>query len=510
MSHVTFLLAATWVQVAGAAWGVASLVLIIWLLFYLRRPEQKRRAVAEEINKMASGMEEERRAAQVLIQRERDARDRRRPQIDQLQMSSAVDPLTELQNYYALVTWLDSVTATIRKEEKIAILMMNIDDYHQIIDELGHSYGDELLIDVAHRLMQVMGEDDFLARTESDTFAMVSQNLADYSEYEEKVRKIQTVMNYPFQLAGREFVITLSMGICFAPQDGINTRVLLRNADLALQNAKRIGKNTYSYYTAELEELSTERMMQHAQLRTAISEHQLEVWFEPCVDPFDESLVGFGASVRWRHPDRGMVNFAEYRGLAEDTNLSVAIGDWLLRECCLQLRRWNDEGRDPVIAVPLFFKQLREESFIEKLDAVLEETGVQSGRLMFEIREDTFFENEERLRPVIPKIHERGIQLAMTYFGDRYGSLTMLRKVPVQFLRISNRIFAEETQANNVEFLKAVDAVTHALGIRIAVDRIEEPEDEAVLKDMGCHYARGLLYGESLPGDKVFFPEKNA
>ena len=324
------------------------------------------------------------------------------------------------------------------------------------------------------------------------------------------MRKIQTVMNYPFQLAGREFVITLSMGICFAPQDGINTRVLLRNADLALQNAKRIGKNTYSYYTAELEELSTERMMQHAQLRTAISEHQLEVWFEPCVDPFDESLVGFGASVRWRHPDRGMVNFAEYRGLAEDTNLSVAIGDWLLRECCLQLRRWNDEGRDPVIAVPLFFKQLREESFIEKLDAVLEETGVQSGRLMFEIREDTFFENEERLRPVIPKIHERGIQLAMTYFGDRYGSLTMLRKVPVQFLRISNRIFAEETQANNVEFLKAIDAVTHALGIRIAVDRIEEPEDEAVLKDMGCHYARGLLYGESLPGDKVFFPEKNA
>ena len=498
-------LAASWPFVATAVWGIVALVLIVVLGTALVRQERKRRQVAEEINKMAAGMEEERRAAQILIQRERDTRERMRSQMDQLQQSSSVDPLTELQNYYALSTWLDSVTATIRKEEKIAILSMNIDDFKQIIDELGHSYGDELLIDVAHRLMQVMGEDDFLARTEGDSFVMVTQNLGDYADFEEKIEKIQTVMNYPFQLAGRDFVITLSMGICFAPQDGINTRVLLRNADLAMQSAKRNGKNTYSYYTKELEERSTVRMLEHAQLRTAIAEKQLEVWYEPCVDPFDESLVGFGASLRWRHPENGVIDFSMYQNLAEATNLSVTIGDWMLRQCCLQMQQWVAQGRKLKLAIPVFFKQIREEDFIEKLDAVLAETGVPCESLVLEIREDTFFENHDRLKPVLDALRERGILLAMTTFGDRYGSLTMLRKAPVQFLRISNRLFVEETAARNTEFLKAIDVVARAMDIRVSVIRIEEPEDEEILKQMDCHFARGLLYGEPMPGDKVFF-----
>ncbi|MBR1757164.1 MAG: EAL domain-containing protein [Lachnospiraceae bacterium] len=483
--------------------GLVLLLIILFLVLVLVRAERRRRVRELEQAELLLGKDAEIQKLSTQVNRERDLKERVQQQLDLLQRSSVVDPLTELQNYYSLMNWIDGVTATIRKEEKIAILEMDIDDFKQINDELGHAYGDELLIDVAHRLMQILGEDDFLSRSEGDNFFLVTQNLADYSDFEEKIKKIQTVMNYPFHLAGREFVITLSMGICFAPQDGIKTRILLRNTDLALQSAKRNGKNTYRYYTAELEERSTRWMEQHAQLRTAIAEHEIVPWYDPCVDPFNETLVGFGVIIRWNHPGLGVVDFAEYEDLAESTNLSEIIGNEILREACLQLQNWNEEGYRYLLAVPLFFKQIREDDFIDRLDEILNESQIDPKQLVVEIREEVCFENFDRLFPTLQQIRERGIQVAMTEYGSKYGSLSILRQFPVQFLRLSYKLFQLEAEMENRDFLESVISVTSKLGVEVAADRIEEPEDEILLKKLNCHHARGLLYGEVLPAEKV-------
>lgn len=457
-----------------------------------------------ELDDQLEETEKKMRTLEEAYEKEREYREQLQAQSEQEKRAGTVDSLTNLPNYRAFTEWVDNVTATIRKEEKVAILHVDLDDFKKINDELGHAYGDELLIDVTHRLLQAVDENDVLARTEGDDFMMVTQNISDIDDYEEKVKKIQTVLSYPFLLAGREFVITASMGICFAPRDGINTRTLLRNADLAMQNAKKLGKNRYCYYSEELEEESTSSMEQQAKLRTAVADNELEVWYEPVTDPFDGSVQGFGAAVRWNNPEEGILDFTAYEELAENTNLSVQIGDWLLDTVCAQMSRWKKQGKLMPVSLPLYYKQMKEEGFIQKLEQKLEEYGISGEKLIYEVREETILPEAETISGILRELRERGIRICLCQYGEGYGSLNLLRQIPAHIVRLSHFLIREGLeQEEGAELLKAMTSVIRALRMELAAERIEDPEEEELLRQLNCHRARGLLYGELLPGDKI-------
>ena len=425
------------------------------------------------------------------------------------------DKLTNLSNQRAFTQWLDNVTATIRKEENIAILHADIDDFKLVNDDLGHAYGDELLIDVAHRLVQAVGEDDFLARTEGDDFMMITQNLENPADYEDKIKKIRTLMNYPFQLGGREISVSLSIGICFAPQDGRDTQTLMRNSDIAMRQAKKIGKNTYCYYDQRLEEESTSTMEKQAKLRSAIEQNELEVWYAPVISLYHEEeqavdgepgrVVGYEAKLFWNRPDQGMVDFTRYEAVADYSGLIVQIGASLLHSACHQWKLWAAEGHGALrIICKIYKRQIRDENFIPQMKATLEEFDMDPKRLILEIDEDLLLDEVDRTAAVIARLSQLGITVALNQFGAQYGALNYVKMLPVQMVKLSKSlVFAAMADDDSQRMLSGLMEVMKALHLSVIVDGVDEVEQEDVLKKLGIETVEGLLYGEPLPPEKI-------
>ncbi|WP_343209960.1 putative bifunctional diguanylate cyclase/phosphodiesterase [Anaerolentibacter hominis] len=491
--------------VVYVAAGLLAVLVILCIIVMSRYLGTKRNLLSyvEQVELLQDNLEEE--------QADRAEREEQYNQLlEKLELekkSANTDPLTELQNQRAFNELLDNVMATIRKEERVAILHLDLDGFKKVNDELGHAYGDELIIDVTHRLMQAVDEDDFLARTEGDDFMILTQNIADTGAYEEKLKKIQTVMNYPFLLAGREMNVTVSMGICFAPKDGRVTRTLLRNADLALQEAKRAGKNTYFYYSEELEERSTSYMEQQAKLRSALAEEQLELWYEPRVNIASGKLTGFEASIRWNHPEDGLVDFTGYAKLANLTGLSIPIGYWVLEQVCAQMEKWSKGGKKGFsVSINLFQRQLRDTEFAAKVKENLEKYHIDRGNLIFEIKEHNLVQAAEENIKVINDLSQLGIKIAWDCFGEEYVAIEYLKSLPIHIVDISgNLLFHALEQEESRKMLQGLMLVAEALDLSVVAVDIEEPAEEELLKELGCGTAQGLLYGEPLPAEKIVF-----
>ncbi|MGB4658848.1 MAG: diguanylate cyclase, partial [Mobilitalea sp.] len=229
------------------------------------------------------------------------------------------DFLTELPNRVAFTEMLDNIMLTIRNEETVAIMDIDIDNFKNINDSLGHSYGDELLIDVTYRLKQALDEDDYLARIGGDEFILLSQNLQDTVSFEDKIKKVKNVFSYPFVLSTKEYFVTVSIGIVFAPKDGKTSSALIKNADSAMYVAKADGKNTHAYFDYSFNQKLTEKIEMQSELRKAIEHEEFEMFYQAQMDLETKNVVGFEALIRWNHPTKGLVYPDEFISLAEET-----------------------------------------------------------------------------------------------------------------------------------------------------------------------------------------------
>ena len=234
--------------------------------------------------------------------------------------------------------------ANIQKEEVIAVMYIDLDNFKNINDVLGHSYGDELLIDVTDRMKQVLDQNDYFARFGGDEFMVLTQNIQSTELYEEKIRKIQKVFTYPFVLSMREFFVTTSIGVAFAPKDGKTTQMLVKNVDAAMYSAKAMGKNTYCYYDENINESLMAKIELQSELRNALHNEEFAVFYQAQIDLKCDKIVGFEALVRWIHKEKGLIAPGGFVQVAEETGLIVPIGRWVLFEACKQLKRWEEEG----------------------------------------------------------------------------------------------------------------------------------------------------------------------
>ncbi|MEG2441285.1 MAG: EAL domain-containing protein [Acetivibrio sp.] len=414
-----------------------------------------------------------------------------------------IDHITGLPNRLAFSEVLESVIKTLRKDEIFALMYIDIDNFKFINESLGHSYGDELLIDTTDRIKQVMDENDYLACFGGDEFVVISQNIEDINEYNEKIKKLQTVFSYPFILATKEIFLTVSIGVCLAPKDGKTAQTLLKNLDSALFAAKNNGKNTYCYYEETINKDLTEKLELQSQLRTAIENKEFVVFYQPQLDLKRNRIFGFEALVRWNHPTKGLVSPNDFIPIAEEAGLIIPIGNWVLEEACKQLKEWEDKGFcDISIAVNLSSKQFRDQNLKKKLCTVLNETGINPKNLELEITENIALDNMEFSVKTIEELKETGIRFALDDFGTGYSAMNYLKLLPVNNLKI-DKSFLDTLidDESDRAIVTAMITLAKALHIEVIAEGVESGGQETFLKGAACNRVQGFLYSEAIPGE---------
>jgi diguanylate cyclase (GGDEF)-like protein/PAS domain S-box-containing protein len=416
------------------------------------------------------------------------------------------DALTGLPNR---VLFRDRLEHAIRRADragsKLAVLFLDLDRFKHVNDSLGHTVGDDLLQDVAVRLRGFLRRDDTLARLGGDEFTILMEGLRQGKDAAVLAEKLIKSLCEPFQIKDYELMVGASIGISIYPQDAQTAEALLRNADAAMYRAKDSGRNTHRFYSRDMTTTALERVVLEAQLRHAIEQEQLQLFYQPEVDLVSGRLVGLEALVRWQHPGKGFVEPARFIQLAEDTGLIVPLGEWVLRAACIQGRKWLDANIDfGSIAVNVSASQVLRGTLANNIARILAETGFPPERLEIEINESFIMRQPNQSIGHFMAIRELGVQLAIDDFGTGHSSLAYLKQLPIDKLKI-DRSFVQDLpgDVNDAVIARAVIALGHSLQFRVIAEGVETAGQRDFLRTEGCDEAQGYLYSRPMDAEKV-------
>ncbi|HUB44008.1 MAG TPA: EAL domain-containing protein [Acetobacteraceae bacterium] len=411
------------------------------------------------------------------------------------------DPLTDLPNRVLFRERLELALTFARRGQMVTLLCIDLDAFKAVNDTLGHPVGDGLLQAVAQRLRHHVGDDDNIARLGSDEFAVIQTDMDKAADVVAFAAELIAVLKQQYVINGHRIIISSSIGIAFAPQDGTDADVLLRNADLALHRAKRDGRGCYRLFSAEMDaELQARRELE-TELRIALEAGQFEVFYQPVVDAIAGTISGFEALLRWRHPVKGLVSPAAFIPLAEEIDLIVPIGAWVLREACARAATWP-EGM--LVAVNLSAAQFRNSDIVAVAGAALRASGLPAERLELEITESIMLEDTDATLATLQELHVLGVHIAMDDFGTGYSSLSYLRRFPFDRIKIDQSFVREiDSQHDCGPIVRAVLGLSHELGIATTAEGIETREQLCVLSRAGCSAMQGYLFSRPVPGAEI-------
>lgn len=417
-----------------------------------------------------------------------------------LQAQSLHDPLTGLANRRCFIERLEeSLKETAHHGERLAVLFIDLDQFKQVNDSLGHGVGDELLVSVAARLSEHVRLIDMLARLGGDEFICLMEAVRDEDEVELLAREILGAFEYPFKLGDHELYLTASVGISLCPADGHSVLDLMRNADTAMYRAKMLGRGNFHFYTAEMTREAQERIQMENLLRRALDNGELSVHLQPQVEARSARLVGAEALVRWNSPELGLVMPMRFIPLAEDSGLIVGLGNWVLRETCRQFMQWRMSGFElPQVSVNLSVKQLERPEFIDVLGEILDETGMDPSHLKLELTESVVMAVGDAFTP-LERLRDLGISLALDDFGTGYSSLSYLKMLPVQQLKI-DRSFVEGIGRNTGDeaIIRTIMELARSLRFEVVAEGVETVEQADFLAALGCEQLQGYLHGKAV------------
>jgi len=410
------------------------------------------------------------------------------------------DPLTGLPNRRVFRAALDEVlrlrpchVSDSGQNQQIAVLFMDLDRFKIINDTLGHHVGDRLLQDVARRLKHSLWGADVLARLGGDEFAVVVSGVEDASMLEALAKRLVDAAGQAYEIDGQQIRTSISVGIAVSPQDGESAEDLLMAADMALYAVKAARRGAYKFYDPSMNKEVSERRQIETDLRNAIGANELELYYQPIINVRGDALCGFEALVRWRHPTQGLVSPAVFIPVAEDTQLILPLGEWVLREACREAARWRPDLR---IAVNLSPVQLSDPNLADIVERVLAETGLRPDRLDLEITEQVFIDDCDQVIAVLQRLKRLGVRIAMDDFGTGYSSLSYLRSFPFDKIK-SDRIFIADLAkgAEHASIVQAVISMAHAFGMTTTAEGVETLGQHQFLSALGCDEAQGFLLG---------------
>ena len=435
--------------------------------------------------------------------RERKATER------EIQRLAFYDALTGLPNRMLLMDRMAQALASAqRRQQGGALLFIDLDNFKTLNDTLGHDQGDLLLQQVAVRLNKCVRNVDTVARLGGDEFVVMLEELSQHPddlarEAHGVGEKILTTLAMPYALKGYQYRSTPSIGI--APFDGDQASVgeLLKQADLAMYQAKKAGRNTLRFFNPEMQAVVTARAALEEDLRAALAQDEFLLHFQPQVNLAGQ-CVGVEALVRWAHPQRGMVSPADFIPLAEETGLILALGRWVLHNACKQLASWQDdpELRELTMAVNVSSRQFRHATFVDDVARVLAITGAPSGLLKLELTESLLVEDMETTIATMTALGGYGVGFALDDFGTGYSSLSYLKRMPLDQLKIDQSFVRDLlTDPNDAAIVDTIIALSRSLGLEVIAEGVETPAQRDLLARAGCRLYQGYLFSRPLPPD---------
>ena len=427
---------------------------------------------------------------------------RRKEDETRLQFLASHDSLTGMWNRSGMMNKFALEIERARSSgRQLAVLFIDLDRFKTVNDTLGHLAGDQLLVAAAGRMRAQLKPNDIAARLGGDEFTVLLEDPPSSGAAANLAERLINAMAQPFSIGGQEMFVTASIGIACYPADGHDAATLLKNADVAMYRAKQRGKNTFQFFTSDMNTQAFEQLLLENSLRRALDRGEFELYYQPQFSAASGRLAGLEALIRWRHPELGLVLPGTFISLAEQNGLIVPIGAWVLREACRQGKAWLDAGYDfGRIAVNLSARQFSSGDLLDTIRVALDESGLPASRLEFEITESTIMHNPPEAVVMLDRIRAMGAALSIDDFGTGYSSLISLKQYPLDSLKI-DRGFVKgiPNDEDDIAITEAIIAIANKMGLKVVAEGVETREQADFLRRAGCGVLQGFLLGRPAP-----------
>ncbi|MDA8017952.1 MAG: EAL domain-containing protein [Thermoanaerobaculia bacterium] len=440
---------------------------------------------------------------------QRDVTDRKRME-DQLMHAALHDSLTGLPNRALFMDRLENAIgrAGRRNGHPFGVIFLDLDRFKMINDSLGHQAGDRLLQALSQRLQRCVRSGDTVARLGGDEFAILLEELEDSREVHQVADKIQVELQRPFEIDGQECFTGASLGIAFSATGYERAEDVLRDADIAMYQAKAEGRTRQVVFKPHMHTQAVKTLALENDLRRAVERDEFEVHYQPIVDLSSGALQGFEALVRWHHPERGLVMPGEFLPMAQETDLSATIGWQVLEKSCRQMRRWHEtifaDHPEVGVSVNLDATQLESSELVDRVDTVLVTSGIDPHLLRLEITEGMIIVQPEMAAAILDRLRRKGIRLYIDDFGTGYSSLSQLKRFPVDTLKIDRSFVAQMLERDDdLEIVRTIVQLSRNLHLEVMAEGIETQAQLHRLRDLGCDFGQGFLFARGLPADAV-------
>jgi len=421
---------------------------------------------------------------------------------DRMKYLAYHDILTGLRNKLAL--YEDAKEFLLSGERKAAVMFIDLDQFKYINDTMGHAFGDQLLARVSERLSSLLENNCYIYRLSGDEFIIIMQDIMNREEAESFTSRILKSMRKQFIVSDITINVSLSIGIAFYPDDGSNIDELLKCADIAMYKAKEAGRKGYVVYNWYMNEAITERMNIEKHLHTALKEKQFELHYQPQLDLHSNKISGVEALLRWNNPELGWVSPLKFIKVAEDSNLIVPLGYWVLKESCAFLKKLHSYGRpDITVSVNISVRQLLQSDFAKIVVNTLKYYQLQPQFLELEITETILIESFEAIIPQLKKLREIGIRIALDDFGKGYSSLSYLKQLPISTLKIDKSFISSISDNDDRSLLRHIITIGRCLGLHVVAEGVEEKEQLDFLIQNDCHKIQGYLFSKPVPENEI-------
>lgn len=416
------------------------------------------------------------------------------------------DQLTGLPNRRLFNDRLEqAIVQAIRNEKSFEVLFLDLDDFKMINDTMGHAQGDGLLKKVAERLTKVLGKSDVIARVGGDEFLILINNELNKESIEKVCQNIINAIKEPFEFPTSEIFITTCIGVSIYPQDGENAETLVKNADIAMYVAKENGKGKLAFCNEQMKKNLDEVMLLTNDLYRALAANELELYYQPQVSTYSGGIVGLEALLRWNHPKLGLIGPADFIPIAEKTGLIVVIGEWVLRTACIQTTAWQDSGfPDLSIAVNLSVNQISSHKLVMQVSNILSETGLNPKNLELEITESIFMKDINEIVDTLRELKNLEIKIAIDDFGTDYSSLSYLKQLPIDRIKIAKTfIDGIDNNISDESIISAIIVLGKNLGLDLIAEGVETEQQHQFLKTRMCDEIQGFYFYRPMPAKEI-------
>ena len=425
---------------------------------------------------------------------------------ERLLFQANFDGLTKLPNRTLFFDRLTSAIATARRQKRIvALLFIDLDRFKGVNDTLGHTIGDSLLKRAAERLSKCVREADSMARLGGDEFAVLLQDVKHPQDASIVAKKIIETLSAPFSMVGREIFVGASIGITVFPGDGNDSMEMLRNADVAMYQAKDSGRGTYRYFKSSMNDQAMARMELEGELRQAVENEEFMLHYQPIIDLGRGMASGAEALVRWNHPERGIVYPGEFIPLVEETGLIAPLGKWIMRKACEEARNWTTTNHGiPYVSVNLSSRQINLGFSPKDVADILAETGLPPDRLILEITESMIMEHRDFVTDWLYSVKKTGVRISVDDFGTGYSSLSYLKRFPVDIVKIDRSFINDiSTDEESAALVEGIIAMSHSLSLAVVAEGVENIEQQAFLQNLNCEYGQGYYFCKPAPAEEI-------